>query len=281
MSAPLLELALAADALEEERFDLLADRLHAVGRACEYGADGVVRCFKAWFTPEADMRERLIAAMALFGVADDAVQLTLLDESWETAWQKQWRAQRIGRRLWVRPSFCDPAPEGMVDLELTPGMAFGTGTHPTTQLCLEAVEQACVDLRPQTLLDMGAGSGILAIAAARLGVPSVLAVDCDADAVAACRDNARINGVAMVARQSDRPPERRRFDLVVANILSEPLIAMAEPLAACVGRRLLLSGLLQEQVVAVEEAYARCGLVVESRCFAQEWALLALRPGRG
>ena len=279
MSEPLIALRIAGDAIDETAFDLFADQMEADGRATECRPDGTPRCFEAWFTPRPGVRERLIAATALLGLSPAQCSLTLLDESWETAWQKHWQPQRIGTRLWVRPSFCPPAPAGMVDIELTPGMAFGTGTHATTQLCLAAVEQLCAQQRPQTMLDMGAGSGILSIAAAKLGVARPLAIDCDADSVAACSENAGINGVTIDSRLGDAPPAAR-YDLVVANILLQPLLAMAPQLAASVGRLLVLSGILREQVASLEAAYRAEGLVTEAIRHQEEWAALIMRRCR-
>jgi len=276
VTTPLIELAIDASALDEEAFNRLADQLGAAGRASECDPQGNLIRHQAWFAPEEGVWERLIAATALLGLPAQRVSMQRLDESWETAWQAHWKPLAIGRRLWVRPSFCPAAGDDRIDIELTPGMAFGTGTHATTQLCLAAIESICDSCHPDTLLDMGSGSGILAIAAVKLGVQHALAIDCDADSVAACIDNARINGVAMDARLGDTPPSSR-FDLVVANILSEPLIMLAPALAACVSRDLVLSGLLHEQEQGVVEAYARQGLDLVVSHHQQEWSALHLR----
>ena len=147
-----------------------------------------------------------------------------------------------GQRLWVRPSFCQPPHDGRIDIVLDPGMAFGTGTHPTTQLCLEAVERVCVEMPPATVLDMGAGSGILAITALKLGAGSALAIDMEEESVEACQTNAAINDVKLDTKLDDVPPNKT-FNLVVANILAAPLVWMAKELTACVRDHLVLSGL--------------------------------------
>ncbi|RMH51512.1 MAG: 50S ribosomal protein L11 methyltransferase [Zetaproteobacteria bacterium] len=260
--------------MDEDGFGRLAGGLRAVGVAEECDPEGRVRRRCAWFPAAPGVRERLIAAIALCNLPPSAVRIRWLDESWATAWRKQWHGQRIGRRLWVRPDFRPKAAAGMVDIVLTPGMAFGTGTHATTRLMLTAIERVCAEGTVRRMLDMGTGSGILAIAAARLGVGAVVAIDCDADAVAACRENARINKVRIEVRLGDAPPERERFDLVVANILAAPLIAMAEALSCCVGGRLLLSGVLARQAARVEAAYAACGLQPLGVETEEEWALL-------
>jgi len=208
-----------------------------------------------------------------------AARLVRLDADWATAWQENWRAMPVGRRLWVRPSFRAAAPAGRLDIVLDPGMAFGTGQHETTRLCLETIERIMDQSGAQTMLDMGAGSGILAIAALKLGCRRALAIDNAPEAVTACRENAAINDVSLEVRLADTPPAQR-FDLVVANILAGPLIAMAAPLADCVGRHLVLSGLLESQADAVAGAYARAGLAPMERRQMGEWVALAFSvPG--
>ncbi|MDQ6951062.1 MAG: 50S ribosomal protein L11 methyltransferase [Mariprofundales bacterium] len=276
MTTPLIELEVDAAALDEEPFNRLADQLHAAGRASEMDPSGQFTRHQAWFTPQPGVWEQLIAATSLLALPAASVKMQHLDESWETAWQAHWKPLAIGRRLWVRPSFCPAAAAGMIDIELTPGMAFGTGTHATTGLCLTAIESLFDAHHPESLLDMGTGSGILAIAAAKLGVQRVLAIDCDADSVTACIDNARINGVTIDSELGNAPPTATRFDLVVANILSEPLIAMAPQLTTCVGRDLLLSGLLHDQEAAVVAAYAAVGLHLSTVSRQLEWSALHL-----
>jgi len=272
----LIEFAIDGDAISEADFEVFANQLQADGRACECRPDGSALLFKMWFQQQQGAWERLIAAAALVGLCSNQFTLSLLDESWETAWQKHWQPQQIGARLWVRPSFCPPAAADQIDIELTPGMAFGTGTHATTQLCLAAIESLCDQHHPTTMLDMGAGSGILAIAAAKMGIAMPLAIDCDADSVAACRENAQINKVAIDSQLGSSPPASC-YDLVVANILSQPLITMAPQLSRCVGGWLILSGLLQEQVSAVESAYRACGLTVNAVHHQQEWAAIVMQ----
>jgi len=161
---------------------------------------------------------------------------------------------------------------------LDPGMAFGTGQHATTQLCLESIERICREPMPSSMLDMGSGSGLLAIAAAKLGVKQVLAIDHDPIAVEACKVNAGINGVVLRSVLDDTPPNAR-FSLIVANILAGPLIAMAPRLAACAGGPLVLSGLLAAQVNDVGRAYMRAGLTPVRTDVRDEWAALELKSG--
>jgi len=276
-----LELRMQAAAMAESDFTQLADALQSLGMASETDACSGVCEHLAWFGIEADgnetkCRTRLTAAVLLLGLEAVDFSLTPLEQQgWETAWQKDWHAMPIGERLWVRPPFCDGPVDGRVDIVLDPGMAFGTGTHPTTRLCLQAVERICIEQPPATLLDMGAGSGLLAIVALKLGAQQALAIDMESDSIDACRSNAAINGVELDVLLDDAPPERR-FDLVVANILAAPLIWMAKGLSACVGDRLILSGLLSTQVDDVCAAYAGEGLTEVRRDSIEEWASVEL-----
>ncbi len=271
-TASCLELRLPAALMDEEAFALLSLQLDALGYGEERDVQRNSTQRTAWFTCSEDVqaqREQLRQVLMQRGLPADAIHLVLLDDEWETAWQKNWRAQAIGQRLCVRPSFCDPLPDRDVDIVLEPGMAFGTGTHPTTRLCLEAVERYCLQQPPASMLDMGAGSGLLAIAALKLGANRVLAVDHDADSVAACRENAAHNHVQLQVELADTPPAER-FELVVANILAGPLLAMAAPLAACVQQQLILSGLLCAQEQAICTAYEACGLRLSGRATQHE-----------
>jgi len=274
-----LELRIPADDMTEQAFGTLLDTLNAIGAAEETNADTAFTERVGWFQlsdNEKLLRAKISAAVLVYGVASDHIILhTLQQQDWETAWQKDWQAIPVGKNLWVRPSFCAGPTDGRIDIVLDPGMAFGTGTHPTTQLCLEAIERACAEKVPTTLLDMGAGSGLLAIAALKLGAASALAIDMEQDSVDACRVNADINGVRLEAKLDDTPPSQQ-FDLVVANILAAPLVWMAKELAACVGGRLILSGLLTEQVDDVAAAYIAEGLVEVRRDSQGEWASVEL-----
>jgi len=274
-----LELKISADKINAEAFETLAESIDALGFAEETDVDSKSTVHIAWFDCAADeavSRNRVLAAALQAGIEKDQVTLkTLAQQDWETAWQKDWRGMPIGQNLWVRPSFCDKSTEGRVDIVLDPGMAFGTGTHPTTQLCLEAVERICADNPPATLLDMGAGSGILAIAALKLGAGSALAIDMEEESVEACLTNAAINGVTLEAQLDDTPPQQQ-FDLVVANILAAPLVWMAKELAPCVKTRLVLSGLLVEHVDDVAAAYIAQGLTEVRRDTQGDWASVEL-----
>ena len=183
------------------------------------------------------------------------------DQEWERVWQSDWKSLRFGRRLWVCPHAA-PAPEDAdaVVVRLDPGLAFGTGSHPTTALCLQILDSLPVAGR--SVIDYGCGSGILGIAALKLGAAHVTAVDLDPQALLATRDNAIRNGVS--ANVDVRVVDERGVEshltpayCVLANILAGPLIELAPKLtAACEpGGYLLLSGLLKTQAYAVKAAY--------------------------
>jgi ribosomal protein L11 methyltransferase len=176
------------------------------------------------------------------------------DEDWVARTQSQFEPIRVDRRLWIVPSWHVPPDPDAINLLLDPGLAFGTGSHPTTRLCLRWL---LAHLAPgQSVLDYGCGSGILAIAAARLGAGSALGVDIDPDAVHAARSNAVRNAVRAEFRLPDEDPGGR-FDVVVANILANPLRLLAPSLAARarIGGRLVLAGLLDEQADDVAGVY--------------------------
>ncbi|CAJ0685866.1 50S ribosomal protein L11 methyltransferase [Ralstonia mannitolilytica] len=177
------------------------------------------------------------------------------EQDWVRVTQSQFEPIHIGERIWVVPSWHDaPEPDAVV-LELDPGLAFGTGSHPTTRLCMEWLEQ---HMQPQErTLDYGCGSGILAIVARKLGAGETVGVDIDPNAVDASRYNAERNHVEATFALPDDAPEGT-FDLVVANILSNPLKLMAAMLCARVrpGGRLVLSGVLERQAEEVAAAYA-------------------------
>ena len=179
------------------------------------------------------------------------------DQEWERVWQSDWKPMRFGRRLWVCPHDA-PAPQepGAVVVRLDPGLAFGTGSHPTTALCLQILDSLPVAGR--SVIDYGCGSGILGIAALKLGAAHVTAVDLDPQALLATRDNAIRNGVSgNVDVRGVESPLTPAY-CVLANILAGPLIELAPKLTrACEpGGYLLLSGLLKTQAYAVKAAYS-------------------------
>lgn len=178
----------------------------------------------------------------------------LEDQDWERAWMDEFKPMRFGERLWIVPSWHEPPEGDTVNILLDPGLAFGTGTHPTTRLCLEWLDGH--EIQGKSVIDYGCGSGILALAAALLGAASVIGVDNDPQALVATLDNAQRNGVNIrVYLPKEAPTEP--VDILLANILAGPLIELAPRLAALVkpGGAIALSGILPEQAASVSAAY--------------------------
>ncbi|WP_288461858.1 50S ribosomal protein L11 methyltransferase [uncultured Pseudomonas sp.] len=184
----------------------------------------------------------------------------LEDQEWERSWMDNFQPMRFGQRLWIVPSWHEaPEPEA-VNLLLDPGLAFGTGTHPTTSLCLQWLDGEPV--QGLQVLDFGCGSGILAIAALLLGAEHAVGTDIDVQALEASRENANRNGIDPARfplyLPADLPGEPA--DVVVANILAGPLVGLAEQITRLtrIGGRLALSGILAEQAEDVRAAYVGC-----------------------
>lgn len=197
------------------------------------------------------------------------------DRPWEREWLHDFAPMQFGRRLWVIPGDETPPDPAAVNIRLDPGLAFGTGTHPTTALCLEWLERA--DIEGKSLFDFGCGSGILSVAALKLGAQCVLAVDIDLQAVTATRQNAARNEVSARLTVSDGyDGSREAFDVVVANILAGTLIENAELIHDAVrpGGNIALSGILAGQVGEVCDAF-RQSFDLDEPVFREEWALLS------
>ena len=231
----------------------------------------------ALLEPAADVAGLLAAAVAAVGL--DAIPAytvePVAEQNWVQLTQSQFDPIRVSERLWIVPSWHDSPDPAAINLILDPGMAFGTGSHPTTRLCLEWLERqvsaGC------SVLDYGCGSGILAIAAARLGAGRVAGVDIDSQAVDAARANAERNGVTALFADSAQPVAGE-YDVVVANILSNPLRVLAPAICAHVrsGGQLALSGILREQAAEIIAHYARW-LPLAIADVREDWVCLAGR----
>jgi ribosomal protein L11 methyltransferase len=218
---------------------------------------------RALFEESADVTRDAVLRLDRLGmslgpqVAQSARVRAVATQVWERAWLKDWKSMRFGRRLWIIPHAADPPQDlDAVVVRLDPGLAFGTGAHPTTALCLQIMES--LPLSGRAVIDYGCGSGILGLAALKLGAARVVAVDLDAQALLATRENAIRNDVSANITVQGIDAALTPSYCVLANILAGPLIELAPKLtAACEpGGRIVLSGLLKAQAHAVKAAYA-------------------------
>jgi len=261
--------------VDREWADALGDALMEAGAhsvAVEW-PDSPANVLKALFDEQADADAALRIALAASGArirARIGVEL-VADADWVRASQAQFVPFRTGR-LWVGAGWHAAPSDAAAIVRIDPGMAFGTGSHPTTRLVLRFLEQAVRG--GERLLDYGCGSGILAIAAAKLGAAAIEAVDIDPQSVEVTRANASANGVALTASLPEGLASGG-YDLVVANILAQPLIDLAPLLTgrARVGGRIALAGILESQAEEVRAAYAsKCAMTI-GEC-EEGWALV-------
>jgi ribosomal protein L11 methyltransferase len=261
----------------------------------EFGSTGIVTIEEtgdtvklgAYFDGGADtnhIKNGVEEGLKRAGRRDAIINLSITaiaEQDWMQKWKEGFEAVEIGERLIIAPSWKLPnEANGRVVIQIDPGMAFGTGTHETTRLCLEAIERCW---RGGKLLDVGTGTGILAIAAAALAPGSrVVAIDIDPQAVEVARDNAAINGVSDSIEVLESQPLElagRGFDVVVANLTAEVIIDLMGDLAACVSTQglMILSGILSELAGDVERSLIASSLEVIERREAGEWSALVAR----
>ncbi|BFM05398.1 50S ribosomal protein L11 methyltransferase [Halioxenophilus aromaticivorans] len=210
---------------------------------------------------EADIETELVDQQLApkLAPADHSRWEQLEDKDWSRAWMDDYHPIQCGQRLWVCPSWTQPPDPSAINLMLDPGLAFGTGTHPTTFLCLQWLDQ--LDCTHKSVLDYGCGSGILGIAALLLGAGSALGVDIDPQALLATLDNAKRNHLAPERFPVYLPPKAPtgHADIVLANILAGPLVELAEDITQRLkpGGSICLSGVLAIQAETVKDAYAQ------------------------
>jgi ribosomal protein L11 methyltransferase len=232
------------------------------------------------FTADNNPQDIIDAVQGAFGNALPPHRIEILeDKDWIREWMDSYQPMRFGTRLWICPSWRTPPEPHAVNLMLDPGLAFGTGTHPTTSLCLSWLDG--LDLDGKTVIDFGCGSGILGIAALLLGAKKVIAIDNDPQALLATRDNAQRNGLSDEQIQALLPeqlPASITADVVIANILAAPLIALAPQLYGRLhsGGDIALSGILAEQADGVRSAYEPA-IHWQSRVQLEDWIRLAGR----
>lgn len=210
------------------------------------------------------------------GVISDIKLEQLEDRPWVREWMSNFHPMQFGEKLWIYPSWSEPPDDASIKILLDPGLAFGTGTHPTTALCLSWLDGE--DLQGKTVLDYGCGSGILAIAAVKLGATKVIATDIDPQALQATRENARRNDIADDRIHACLPEDLKpgAYDVVIANILAGPLVKLAPDILIHLraGGRLALSGILEEQQEMVTNAY--CSALAESDITRREdWVIIS------
>ena len=248
---------------------------------------GVTRV-KFYVTDDEDGRAQLDRYTR--GLEEEYAATPLADNDWAYSWQKYYKPLEIGTRLYVVPQWLreEPVPRGRVPFYLNPGLTFGTGSHASTQLCLEGVEEHTVPGRD--VLDLGCGSGILSIAALCLGAKSAIAVDIDPKAVGVAYENAALNGIGedrytvragnvLSDRSLAAELARKRYHLVLANIVADVIIPLAPQVPGLLEEDgvFLCSGIIDTRTREVEEALKRAGLTVTKKREKNGWAALEAR----
>ena len=268
---PWLQLHLPVAKADAERLEHALDELGAAAVTLTDAADEPLfepppgatplwqeTVISALFDPSLDAQELLASVRTFSGLALAEYKAELLaDQVWERAWMDDFKPMSFGERLWIVPSNCAPEDDQAINLKLDPGLAFGTGTHETTALCLAWIDAAQLD--GKQVLDFGCGSGILAIAALLCGAQSATGTDIDPQALLASADNAANNGVDdRLALYLPEDLPKTQVDVLLANILATPLIELSAHLASLCrpNADLVLSGILAEQADAVLTAYA-------------------------
>ncbi len=219
------------------------------------------------------LRDDLLQSLSLQTLPEHRTE-QLGERVWEREWLKNFKPMRFGNRLWVSPSEMPVNDDDAVVVRLDPGLAFGTGTHETTALCLQLID--ALDLRGKHVLDIGCGSGILAIAALKLDARTAHGVDTDTQAITASEQNAILNGTAGgLTLTSELPDDSQQFDVVIANILASTLISMAKDISARTvhGGTIALSGILAEQVDEVADAFVHW-VTFQPPAIQNNWACL-------
>jgi ribosomal protein L11 methyltransferase len=201
---------------------------------------------------------------------------TLQDQDWDQAYKQHFQPLQCAPDLWIVPSWSEHPDPGATNIRLDPGLAFGTGSHPTTALCLAWLGASNINYR--RVIDYGCGSGILAIAAIKLGAQQVVAVDIDPQALTACKSNMQVNAISSKQIQVISPGELETSttDLLIANILAGPLVELAPRFAELVkpGGQILLSGILDTQLEEIQSAYRPC-FKLDPPSYREEWVCIS------
>ena len=241
-----------------------------IGSTPLWQATNVVALFEADVNTQSILAQltKLMAPIALPSYRIEAIE----DKDWVREWMDNFHPMCFGEKLWICPSWHQPPKPDAINILLDPGLAFGTGTHPTTALCLNWLDQA--DLEDKTVIDYGCGSGILAIAAALLGAKKVIGVDTDPQALEATQANAERNNV-QIATYLPQDCPNERADVVLANILAGPLQALAPTLASLSrpNADIILSGILESQADTVSISY-QSSFTMQAPAQKEEWIRL-------
>ena len=229
------------------------------------------------FFEEGNPRPQLEQALETVGVQAEIFEQSIADEDWKFAYRRHFKTELVSPRILVQPEW-----EDLAVIKFDPGLAFGTGKHETTKASLQYIDELSGEMRGASFLDMGSGSGILSIAAAKLGYTSVRGFDIDIAAVESSIENAKKNDVDVeffkYALGSVEKRDLGVADVVVANILGPLLIRFAGEIAPCVGKRLVISGILNEYYSEVLAAYVEMGFEEISRKTIGEWTTGLLKP---
>ncbi len=277
-----LDITLEPAAREAAEYALSEAGALGTEEAVEPGADGLLRV-SAYFDAPPDrvrVRAALADALRIYELPSSSVRETAAREvearDWLGEWKKSWRPVSVGERFVVAPPWSEVDDAGRIVIRIEPGMAFGTGTHETTRLCLEAIER---HFDGKSFLDVGTGTGVLAIAAAKLNPSArVEACDVDADAVGIARENARLNGVGdrISFRVGSVDESTPSADFVCANLTADVIVPLLPALVAATCGRLVLSGVLAAQGRLVGDALRRLGVSDHETTAAGEWIAITV-----
>ncbi|MDQ8039676.1 MAG: 50S ribosomal protein L11 methyltransferase [Rickettsiella sp.] len=237
-----------------------------------------IRALYAEETPITDLVNTLHTKFGKKAILDCCFK-SVADKDWERVWLNDFQPMCFGKRLWVYPSAYEPPDSTGIIIRLDPGLAFGTGTHPTTALCLEWID---AHLQPnQTVIDYGCGSGILAIAALKCGAKHVFAIDHDPQAIEATQANVRQNTLAPERIHCGLSSQFKldvKVDVIFANILAKPLMDLAATFKHLIKKngQCVLSGIFSEQVASVQQRYIEQGFMLTDIQYKQEWVIMVV-----
>lgn len=279
---------LAPEGCEDVCCEIL-DAAGSMGSVMEWAPEVGARVkVKSYFSEDiqrddAELRVRLLLAASQITLAADAmVWQHMPDQDWAEAWKKDLKPMAVGQRFLISPSWWPEEKTSRIRLIIDPGLAFGSGSHETTSGCLEAMEWICEKTSLGAFLDMGCGSGILAMGAVLLGANPVTASDLDPQAITTCRENCQLNAINAITTVLSGEVPIGPFNTIVANILSGVLIDKSGALVAQLAPagRLILAGLLDHQAQEVLAAYALQGMIAETIIKKDPWVILGMvKPG--